>query len=216
MNGDLIKIGGISLIALLVGLLGGYMIRGKGTADTAMNKHMSAAATEATQKEETAPVDHASAEWKIQNAMSAAPENVSAQATVIDWPLKEGEDFSSLKKGTNEWTCLPDDPGTPGNDPVCVDAMAMQWFGAYMSKKTPKVAQAGLAYMLQGGSDASNVDPYAKTPKEGEAWMDAPPHLMVFPTTPPDPKVYGTDMHSGGPWVMWANTPYAHLMIPVE
>jgi hypothetical protein len=27
--------------------------------------------------------------------------------------------------------------------------------------------------------------------------------------------VYSTDPHSGGPWVMWKGTKYAHLMVPV-
>ena len=26
---------------------------------------------------------------------------------------------------------------------------------------------------------------------------------------------YPTDPKSGGPWVMWKGTPYAHLMVPV-
>jgi hypothetical protein len=25
-----------------------------------------------------------------------------------------------------------------------------------------------------------------------------------------------TDSKNGGPWVMWAGTPYAHLMIPID
>jgi len=25
-----------------------------------------------------------------------------------------------------------------------------------------------------------------------------------------------TDHLNGGPWVMWANTPYAHIMIPID
>jgi hypothetical protein len=44
----------------------------------------------------------------------------------------------------------------------------------------------------------------------------APPHLMVLF---PDPKLleaYSTDPGSGGPWVMWKGTPYAHLMVPVS
>jgi hypothetical protein len=26
-----------------------------------------------------------------------------------------------LRKGTGEWTCVPDYPSTPGNDPMCLD-----------------------------------------------------------------------------------------------
>ena len=151
---------------------------------------------------------------KITNAMSAAPVDIAKGATVMDWPAKEGAAMSELRKGTNEWTCLPDDPTTPGNDPVCVDKMALQWFGAYMQHQTPKIAQAGIGYMLQGGATASNSDPYATTPKAGESWMEAPAHIMVFPATKLDTKVYGIEM-KGGPWVMWAGTPYEHLMVPV-
>ena len=27
-------------------------------------------------------------------------------------------------------------------------------------------------------------------------------------------RILPTDPHSGGPWVMWRGTPYAHLMVP--
>lgn len=54
-----------------------------------------------------------STEWKIQNAMSAAPRSISKAATVLDWPAKEGGDMVVLRKGTNDWTCIVDDPGTP-------------------------------------------------------------------------------------------------------
>ena len=47
--------------------------------------------------------------------------------------------------------------------------------------------------MLQGGSDASNTDPFATKPAEGEDWMNAPAHIMVFPVGKLDPAVYCTD-----------------------
>ncbi|HVZ20119.1 MAG TPA: hypothetical protein VG871_03605, partial [Vicinamibacterales bacterium] len=71
-------------------------------------------------------------------------------------------------------------------------------------------------YMLMGGSDASNDDPYASGPAAGHQWVDTGAHVMLFnpgdrlagyPTTAENPKA---------PYVMWANTPYAHLMIPVK
>ena len=31
-----------------------------------------------------------------------------------------------------------------------------------------------------------------------------------------DPSVYSSDANSGTPWIMWAGTPYEHLMIPVK
>src|SRR5205085_2442926 len=54
---------------------------------------------------------------KIANAMTAAPSAVSAGATVLDWPAKDGDAPPVLRSGTNGWTCLPDMPGSDGNDP---------------------------------------------------------------------------------------------------
>jgi hypothetical protein len=34
-------------------------------------------------------------------------------------------------------------------------------------------------YMLAGGTDASNVDPYAERPSRGGPWVQTGPHLMV-------------------------------------
>lgn len=200
--------GGV-LVALLVGGVIGYSM--------APQESPTESQTEAASMYNTPQVTAAEGtnEWKIQNAKSAAPASISSDATVLDWPDADGK-LAELHKGTNGWTCFPDSPTTPGNDPACMDAQSMMWFQAYMSKQKPKIAQAGLTYMLQGGSDPSNTDPYATAPAAGEDWMHAPPHIMVLPVTPADPKIYGTDMNSGGPWVMWANTPYAHLMMPVQ
>jgi hypothetical protein len=156
------------------------------------------------------------AEKKIQNAMKAAPASISKAATILDSPAKPGGEMVVLRKGTNDWTCLVDDPSTPANDPMCLDKAAMQWAQAWMSKQEPKLTTVGIGYMLVGGGSASNTDPFAKKPPEGQQWMKEPPHLMIFSAGKLDPKVYGTDPHSGGPWIMWAGTPYEHLMVPVK
>lgn len=152
---------------------------------------------------------------KIANAMTAGIPAIAANAAVMDWPAAEGANPTELRKGTNDWTCLPDNPTSPGNDPICADGNAMRWFQAYMAKEEPTLTQAGIGYMLQGGSDASNTDPFAMEPAPGEDWMNAPPHMMIFPAGTLDAAAYGTTMN-GGPWIMWAGTPYEHLMIPVQ
>ncbi|HEV8232557.1 MAG TPA: hypothetical protein VGQ75_09430 [Thermoanaerobaculia bacterium] len=159
-----------------------------------------------------------STSWKIQNATSAAPASIAKNATVMDFPATEGAEMPVLRKGTNDWTCLPDFPDTPANDPMCMDKMAMEWAQAWMGHKEPSLSATGIGYMLQGGGSASNTDPFATKPGAGESWMKEPPHLMIFPAAGMklDPNVYGTDMHSGGPWIMWGGTPYEHLMVPVK
>jgi hypothetical protein len=155
--------------------------------------------------------------WKIQNAMSAAPPAVSKAATIMDFPPSEGAEMPVLRPGTNGWTCLPDMPETPANDPMCMDKMAMQWAGAWMGHKDPSLASNGIGYMLQGGGSASNSDPFAMKPTAGETWMKEPPHVMLFPAGGKiDSSVYGSDPKSGGPWIMWGGTPYEHLMVPVK
>jgi hypothetical protein len=153
---------------------------------------------------------------KSQNAMSAAPPSIAKDAAIMDWPAKEGDKPTVLRKGSNAWTCLPDYPGSPGNDPMCLDKMWMVWLEAYLTKTEPKLTAPGIAYMLQGGSDASNTDPFATAPPAGAQWLTAPPHIMVVLPGKLDPAVFSTDHHSGGPWIMWGGTPYEHLMVPVQ
>ena len=195
------------VIALIVGGVLGYLLHG----ETPSKKPE---VQEQTMFEEKPQKD--SNEWKIQNAMSAAPEAIGKNATVVDWPQKPGDPFPELKKGTNDWTCVPDYPGSPGNDPACVDKQGMKWLNAYLTQQNPSLEQAGIGYMLQGASDASNTDPYATKPAEGEDWVTAPAHVMVFPTGRLDTNVYGTDPKSGGSWIMWAGTTYEHLMVLVK
>jgi hypothetical protein len=54
---------------------------------------------------------------------------------------------------------MPDDPGSPGNDLMCLDPNAMEWLQAWMDHKDAPKGKVGMVYMLQGGSDAGNDDP---------------------------------------------------------
>jgi hypothetical protein len=99
---------------------------------------------------------------------------------------------------------------------ISMDKMAMMWVQAWTSKTTPKLTAVGIGYMLQGGSSPSNTDPFMKKPAAGERWLMEPPHIMIFPVGKLDPKVYSSDPHSGGPWIMFGGTPYEHVMVPVK
>jgi hypothetical protein len=145
----------------------------------------------------------------IRSALAAAPRSIAAAAAVADLNGRE------LRAGTNGWTCYPDVPSTPGTDPMCVDATWASWVQAWMGHTDPQVDRVGLAYMLSGGSDASNTDPFATQPAPGRAWIDSGPHVMLIV---PDARLLAalpTDPMNGGPYVMWKQTPYAHVMMPV-
>jgi hypothetical protein len=152
---------------------------------------------------------------KIANAMSAGPAAITAEATILDWPSDPAGDMIVLREGSNGWTCYTDWPGTPGNDPMCLDQVWVAWQDAFMLGEAPNVTNPGLGYMLAGGSAASNTDPFAMEPAPGDDWMSSPPHVMfVFPDSA-DLSQYTTDPSSGGPYVMWGDTPYTHIMMPV-
>jgi hypothetical protein len=146
----------------------------------------------------------------IRSAMSAAPASVSDDATVRDWQKQE------LRAGTNEWTCMPDRPDTERNDPWCVNAPWLNLINALINRIEPTYTEVGFAYMLQGHSQFSNSDPYQKEPTTDDDWVsDLGGHLMMLIPGAAYLEGISTDHRNGGPWVMWPNTPYAHLMIPV-
>jgi hypothetical protein len=146
----------------------------------------------------------------IKSAMSAGPSSISAHATIMDWK------FNVLRKGTNGWTCLPDREDTPGNDPWCVTEPWLNFLRAYVSKTEPSYTEIGIAYMLMGDAPVSNTDPYATKPTDAKDWVThVGPHMMMLIPNHELLKSISTDHMNGGPWVMWPNTPYAHIMIPI-
>ena len=153
---------------------------------------------------------------KIAQGMSAAPASIGKDATIYDLNVDDQGNFIVLREGSNGWSCFPDAPGTPSLDPMCLDATWMNWLGALIAQKDPETKVPGLAYMLQGGSDASNTDPYATEPAEGDEWVSSPPHVMLLLPGELDQSVFSTDHASGGPYIMWAGTPYEHIMMPVS
>jgi hypothetical protein len=162
-----------------------------------------------------APVLAQSADEVIANAEEAAPRAVSGAATI--YGFDGAGQMVTLREGTNGWWCMGDNPASPGNDPMCGDANSMDWAMAWMGKTDPPAGKVGFMYMLAGGSDSSNTDPYATAPTEGNHWVTTGPHVMIVNATGmmagyPD----SADPDTSQPYVMWPGTPYAHLMIPVE
>jgi hypothetical protein len=177
---------------------------------------LGACAKEQPKQEAAAPAGPAKGtkEWKIQNAMSAGPAAIASGATIMDWAAPGGQ-MTELRHGTNGWTCMPDVPDSPGNDPMCVDGQFLKWAGAWMSHAKVGITSFGVAYMLQGGTDASNTDPFKMKPDSGQGWVDTGPHVMVVVPNLGALAGLSTDYKAGGPYVMWQGTPYAHVMVPV-
>jgi hypothetical protein len=152
----------------------------------------------------------------IASAMRAAPAHVAKDATIV--AMGADGQMRTLRKGSNAYTCMPDSPATPGPDSMCMDRNALAWAQAWMTRQHPEAGKLGLMYMLEGGTDASNTDPYAQKPASGNHWIKTGPHLMIVGADPAFyenyPKSPAPD--TGAPYVMWAGTPYEHLMAPIK
>jgi hypothetical protein len=151
----------------------------------------------------------------IKSAMSAAPAAVAKGATIVSM---DDTGMHTLRKGSNAFTCMPDNPATPGPDPMCADKNAMEWVDAWVGHKTPPANKVGFMYMLAGGTDGSNTDPYATKPEANNHWIKTGPHVMVVGGDAAFYDAYPkkADPDTTQPYVMWAGTPYQHLMAPVK
>ncbi len=147
-------------------------------------------------------------EAKIKRALAAAPANVAKNAKVVD--VDEKGRMTVLRDGSNGFTCVAGHQGVVGDSPFCGDAAGMQWALDWMTRKPkPTNTQPGILYQLTGGSDWSASDPWATS---GTAQHWPPGYVILWPF---DPKATGFSdkPKNTGSWIMWAGTPYAHLMV---
>jgi len=100
---------------------------------------------------------------------------------------------------------------------MCVDKGGMAWTMAWATHKDPPKGVIGFGYMLMGGSDPDNLDPFATKPPQGGKWVTTGPHIMLF-NVGDLVKNYptGKDPDTSKPYVMYPDTPYAHIMVPVK
>jgi hypothetical protein len=168
------------------------------------------------QAEEAASMPAMTDEAMITSAMAAAPVKVGAGATIV--AMGADGKMRTLREGSNGFTCMPDNPATPGPDPMCMDAAAMAWAHAWISHEMPPKGKIGFMYMLKGGTDVSNTDPYATQPTTSNNWLQTGPHVMIVGADDDFYDMYpkGADPDTSAPYIMWSGTPYQHLMAPVE
>lgn len=150
----------------------------------------------------------------IANAMSAAPDHIARGATVL---VRQSDgQMRVLRQGSNDYTCMPDNPDSPGNMPMCVDAAGLAWVTALMRREEPPAgAPVSIAYMLQGSSFPSYDDPFPREPATEPRHYTGPVLMIMnvrgilrgFPVQDPSPEA---------PFVMYQGTAYEHLMVPVR
>ena len=149
----------------------------------------------------------------IRHAMSGAPKSISADAAIAR--IEKDGKVTSIRDGKNGFTCGTLDDG--GNSPVCADQAGWDFLvSAFTGQDKPRSDKPGIAYMMQGGRHwESKSGDIVMTHDNGAHMAKEPPHWMLLSRfdpetsglpTHPDPKGVGT-------YIMFAGTPYAHLMV---
>jgi hypothetical protein len=112
---------------------------------------------------------------KIADALRAGPSFITKDATILDWPSTKGGEYRVLRKGTNEWTCLPAFPGYSHDEPGCFDLAFMNWVKQSLAGEEPHIDRIGIAYMYVGAwvPNASGKAS-ASTPE-----FHVGPHIMI-------------------------------------
>src|ERR1700721_2497829 len=104
----------------------------------------------------------ASTQAKIASAISAGPEDITRDATIAEMDAKGNMTF--IRKGTNEWTCMPGDPNSIADPPMCEDKASMQWDYAFR-RHLPKPLNTvpGITYILAGPTHRAETTPSEQT-----------------------------------------------------
>ena len=151
----------------------------------------------------------------IKMAKKAAPSSISENATFMDY------DGTLLAKGSSDWVCMTG--STPQRiAPMCLDEEWRKWNARFMAgeKNDIENQKFGQAYMLMGDVPVDNdvptsvaMDDHKKSSETGN-FHDSGPHLMLL--LPRNVlKQITSNPYAGGSYVMFPNTEWEHLMIPI-
>jgi hypothetical protein len=131
---------------------------------------------------------------KIADALRAGPTFITKDATLLDWPASPKGEYRVLRKGTNEWTCLPGIPGYPHDEPGCFDRVFFQWMKDSVAGRPPHIDRIGIAYMYVGA--------WVKSAKASSGQeFRVGPHLMVVSPHQDDFQGFSRDGSNGMPYV---------------
>jgi hypothetical protein len=141
--------------------------------------------------------------------MTAAPPPICQSATIV---RTVNGATQTLKKGTNEYTCMENN-----GVPMCMDPNAIEWAQAWQTHAPPP-DKVGFIYMLNGDTGASNTDPWATKPEPDNHWIQTGAHVMIVGPAAKTMVGYPrtADADPTKPYVMWPGSPYEHLMLPVK
>jgi hypothetical protein len=144
-------------------------------------------------------------------AESAAPTAIGSKATIAKFDAKGN--LTTVRAGTNDFTCIVGVPGAP-DSPICTDKNATRWMvDAASNKPRPTNPAPGIAYMAQGGTHFENASGESVMDPKGAKAVKEPAHWMIMWPFTPESSGLPTKENGAGSYIMFAGSPYAHLMI---
>jgi hypothetical protein len=148
----------------------------------------------------------------ITTAESGAPAAIAGKAAIVKIDPKGT--LTTVRAGTNGFTCFVGVPGDP-DAPFCGDANAITWIvSAASGKPKPTNTAPGIAYMAQGGVHYETAaGEIVMEPRPGTTKVDEPPHWMLMWAFEAGASGLPTTPNPAGVYIMFAGTPYAHLMV---
>jgi len=160
-----------------------------------------------------------SADQQIHESLRALPESLRDGATVVGY--NEAAERVTLKKGSNGMTCWADDPRpNPNTDApyyvVCFPESLKPLFRRIRELKDGKVSDRGkiLNAEIESGK-ISMPDLAVRYTLRGEAYVEALPLTVIHvPNRKAEGTGFSTEIDHFRPWLMWAGTPMAHIMVP--
>ena len=156
----------------------------------------------------------------IEKALSAAPANFRADATVIKW--KSDFTYDTLKKGTNKLVCY-DRSGLPEMQPYSIECTTMGNLDRVAQNL--KFESVGDKVKTQAMLDAAEKDGTRVKPEYGSVWYHilgpdkehARAHVTIaLPGATAASTGLPDKQRQDGVWLMNAGTSTAHIMTPGE
>ncbi|HXQ28357.1 MAG TPA: hypothetical protein VN848_03730 [Gemmatimonadales bacterium] len=148
----------------------------------------------------------------VKAAESGASADIASKAAIVRLDAKGAT--TVVRAGTNGFTCTVGVPGDP-TAPFCADANAWTWLvSAVTGQPKPTNSAPGIAYMAQGGVHyESATRDVVMMPNATTHPVKEPPHWMLMWAFDPATSGLPTKENASGVYIMFAGTPYAHLMI---
>ena len=148
---------------------------------------------------------------KIADALRAGPAFITKDATLLDWPSNPGGEYRVLRRGSNQWTCLPGVPLYPHDEPACFDPVFLRWIQDSLAGRAPRIDRVGVSYMYAGAWVKS-----ANSASPGQEFHVGP-HLMIVSPNQQQFQGFNRDGSNGMPYVTHLpNRTELFLVMPIR